>query len=177
MEELIAKRYIKALIDGSDVAEVEKLTTVFSTLADAFKEEQFVKIIENPYVANEEKSKIFLDAVKGVKSDKINNFIKLLVAKRRLSVIPAIAQEMQNNLSNMKKTYQGVVRSNMTIDKKTLKELSTGLGKKFDSKIDLVFQKDDFDGIKVDVDDLGIEINFSKSRINAQMIEHIIKAI
>ena len=33
------------------------------------------------------------------------------------------------------------------------------------------------DIIKVDVEDLGIEIDFAKSRINTQKIEHIIKAI
>ena len=32
-------------------------------------------------------------------------------------------------------------------------------------------------GIKVDVADLGVEINFSKSRINSQIVEHIVKAI
>jgi F-type H+-transporting ATPase subunit delta len=58
-----------------------------------------------------------------------------------------------------------------------MQELSDGLSKKFDSKISLSYVKDDFNGIKVDVQDLGIEINFSKSRINSQMIEHIVKAI
>ena len=32
-------------------------------------------------------------------------------------------------------------------------------------------------GIKVEVEDLGIEINFSKSRLNMQLVEHILKAI
>jgi F-type H+-transporting ATPase subunit delta len=37
--------------------------------------------------------------------------------------------------------------------------------------------KNDFNGIKVAVEGLGIEINFSKDRIDSQIIEHIIKAI
>ena len=60
---------------------------------------------------------------------------------------------------------------------KVLKELGDGLGKKFDSKITLSYIKSNFDGIRVDVEDLGIEISFSKSRINKQIVEHILKAI
>ena len=58
-----------------------------------------------------------------------------------------------------------------------MQELSSGLSKKFDSTISLSYVKTDFDGIKVDVVDLGIEIDFSKTRINSQIIEHIVKAI
>ena len=58
-----------------------------------------------------------------------------------------------------------------------MQELSSSLSKKFDLNISLEFVENDFNGIKVDVEDLGVEINFSKSRINSQMIEHIIKAI
>jgi len=38
-------------------------------------------------------------------------------------------------------------------------------------------QKYDFDGIKVDVDGLGVEISFSRSRISDQIVDHILKAI
>ena len=60
---------------------------------------------------------------------------------------------------------------------KLIEDLSAGLSKKFDSKISLHAVKNDFNGIKVDVEGLGIEINFSKDRIDSQIIEHIIKAI
>ena len=58
-----------------------------------------------------------------------------------------------------------------------ISDLSSGLSKKFDSTISLNFVKNDFNGIKVTVEGLGIEINFSKDRIDNQIIQHIIKAI
>jgi F-type H+-transporting ATPase subunit delta len=177
MEELIAKKYIKAITNGLDVSTIASLTTVFSTLAESFKDKKFISVIENPYVNSEDKQAILLDSVKSVKSKEVNNFIKLIVEKKRINIIPAIAQEMRKNLAKATKTYQGIVYSDMKIDKTTVNKLSAGLSKKFGSNINLVFQQEDFDGIKVDVEDLGIEINFSKSRINTQMIEHIIKAI
>jgi F-type H+-transporting ATPase subunit delta len=100
-----------------------------------------------------------------------------LVEKNRIGIIPAIAEGMRKDLIATTKTYTGLVYSDSDIDEKVLQGLSAGLSKKFDSKISLEFVKNDFNGIKVDVEDLGIEIDFSKSRINTQIIEHIIKAI
>ena len=35
----------------------------------------------------------------------------------------------------------------------------------------------DYDGIKVDIDGLGVEISFSKDRLKSQLIDHILKAV
>jgi len=177
MEELIAKRYIKAIVDGASVSDIENIAAVFSTLAVSFKDEKFINIIDNPNVSISDKSSILLDGVKSANSERINNFIKLIVENKRINIIPAIAEGMRKGLADATKTYEGTVYSDSDIDAKVISELSDGLSKKFDSKITLVYVKNDFNGIKVDVDDLGIEINFSKTRINNQMIEHIIKAI
>lgn len=177
MENIIAKRYIKALKEGADIAQMENMTMIFSTLSESFKDKKFVQIIDSPNVSFSDKSTILLQAVESAKSEKINNFIKLLVENKRINIIPAIAEALRKDVALSTKTYEGIVYSNNDIDTKTVQELSSGLSKKFDSKISLVFIKNNFDGIKVNVEDLGIEINFSKTRINNQIIEHIIKAI
>ncbi len=177
MEELIAKKYIRALNDGSSTELVQYTSGIFTALADSFKDKKFLQIIENPNVSSSVKSDILLEAVKSAESSKINNFIKLLVEKKRINVIPAIAQELKKEIARSTKTYTGIVYSDTKILIKTIRELSSGLSKKFDLNISLKYVKSDFNGIKVDVEDLGIEINFSKQRISNQMIEHIIKAI
>jgi len=174
MEELIAKRYIKAIKSGSNM---EDMAVVFSTLAESFKDDKFIQIIDNPNVSSKDKSEILLEAVSSANSNEINNLIKLLVENKRINIIPAIAQEIKKDIANTSKIYEGVIYSDSDIDDKLIADLSSGLSKKFDSTITLVFIKNDFNGIKVDVEDLGIEINFSKTRINNQIIEHIIKAI
>jgi F-type H+-transporting ATPase subunit delta len=128
-------------------------------------------------VSKEQKLEILLAAVKPAKSEIINTLIKLLVEKNRTSIIPALAEGMRKDMADTNKTYSGVVYSDSDIDAKVIQDLTSGLSKKFDSNISLDFIKDDFNGIKVDVEDLGIEINFSKTRINNQIIEHIVKAI
>jgi len=177
MEELIAKKYIKALKVESDLEYIQGARDVFAVLSDSFKEEKFVSIVSNPNVSSEDKSSLLLEAVKPAKSEKLNNFIKLLVEHKRINIIPAIAKELDKDIAISTKTFIGKVFSDSEIDKKTIKSLSEGLSKKFDSSISLEFIKNDFNGIKVEVEGLGIEINFSKDRIDSQIIEHIIKAI
>ena len=177
MEELIAKRYIKALKTSSDVESMSNITTVFSALAESFKDAKFIQVINNPNVQPAQKQEILLESVKSAKSNQIDNLIKLLVENKRINIIPAIAVELIKDVANSTKTYDGVISSNSDIDAKVVAELSGGLSKKFDSNITLTSIKNDFNGIKVEVEGLGIEINFSKDRIDSQLIEHIIKAI
>jgi len=177
MEELIAKRYIKAIKSSSDVESMQNMTIVFAALAESFSDEKFIQIMNNPDVSADKKSEILLAAVKSADSKEVDNLIKLLAEHNRINIIPAIAEVMRKDVAATSKNYSGVIYSDSDIDSKVLDDLSAGLGKKFDSKISLEFIKNDFNGIKVDVADLGVEINFSKSRINSQMIEHIIKAI
>ncbi|MBD3796202.1 MAG: F0F1 ATP synthase subunit delta [Campylobacterales bacterium] len=177
MEELIAKRYVKALKEVTDVTSMEAISGVFSVLADSFKDKSFVNVIANPNVALEEKSNILLEAVKPAGSEQLNNFVKLLVQNKRVQVIPAISVELKKDLANTTRTYQGTVYSDSELDGQVINGLSSGLSKKFDATISLDFVKTDFNGIKVSVDGLGVEINFSKDRIDHQIIQHIIKAI
>ena len=177
MEELIAKKYIKALNSGANTAAIQGMSEVFSALSESFKDDKFIQIIDNPNISANDKSEILLEAVKSANSSQVNNLIKLLVENKRINIIPAIAEELRKDLAASTKTYAGIVYSDSEIDAKTMQELSDGLSKKFDLTISLGYVKNDFNGIKVDVEDLGIEINFSKTRINSQMIEHIVKAI
>ncbi len=177
MEELIAKRYVKALKESLDAKAIAIVDDIFKELAVSFDNEKFLHVFESRDVSNSQKEAILLDGVKSAKSDKVNNFIKLLVENGRINIIPAISRELTKEISRMNKNYSGKVYSDSDIDAKTLKGISKGLSKKMDATISLEMIKNDFDGIKVEVEDLGVEINFSKNRLNSQLVEHILKAI
>ena len=177
MQELIAKRYVKALGEATGSASLANIADVFNAIAACFEDKKFLQIMENPDVAKAEKASILLDAVKSADSEKLNNFMKLLVENGRIDIIPAMAEEMRKEIARSSKNYSGVVYSNEEIDAKTLADLSAGLGKKVDATVVLEFRKSDYNGLKVEVSDLDMEINFSKSRVNAQLVEHILKAI
>jgi F-type H+-transporting ATPase subunit delta len=177
MEELIAKRYIKAMRQSTENSEFESISEVFNGLALAFEDNKFIEIVLSPDVSTEAKRDILVNSVTKAGNSKIENFLSLLAENGRISVIPAIAKEMKKELAREKNSFVGKVFSDSDIDAKAIDGLSSGLSKKVGSNIALEFIKSDYDGVKVEVEDLGIEIDFSKNRLNSQMINHILKAI
>jgi len=101
----------------------------------------------------------------------------LLAENGRLSLIPVIAYQLAREIGRAKRTFKGRIYSNNVVDKASVDTIARDLGTKMDATISLSFVQSDFDGIRVEVDDLNVEINFSKSRLNAQLVEHILKAI
>ncbi|MDX9814571.1 MAG: F0F1 ATP synthase subunit delta [Sulfurimonas sp.] len=177
MEELIAKRYAKALTQLVDKESLTNTLEIFKNLSDMFSDKAFLNIIKNPSISKKDKESLLLESVKKANSSAIENVIKLLVEKNRVEIIPAIAEVLRKEIVHSTKNYNGYVYSDSDISQNVLNNLASGLSKKFDSNISLELIKNDFDGVKVDVDDLGVEINFSKTRIDAQLIEHVLKAI
>ena len=177
MAALVAKRYVKALLDGENAESMATLLAVFEALSSQFENEKFVDFISSPSIAASAKEEILLASVASLKSDKINNFLKLLAEKNRLELIPVIAEQLSKEMSAVNNAYNGNIFSDSDIDATTVASISAGLSKKVDANISLTFVKTDFDGIKVEVEDLGIEVNFSKERINSTLIDHILKAI
>ncbi len=177
MAALIAKRYVKALLDGENAENMAAVSAVFDALSVQFDNESFVDFISAPDVNASVKGEILLAAVEKAGSEKINNFIKLLAEKNRFELIPEIADQISKEIAVANNSFTGKIYSDTDMDAKTVEELSNGLGKKVDAKITLEFVKTDFDGIKVEVEDLGVEVNFSKERINSTLINHILKAI
>jgi len=177
MEAMIAKRYVKALVSAMDQASLANTKTLFDALAGAFKEKAFADVMNDPDVDAAAKTAMLLAAVESAKSEAINNLIRLLVEKRRISIIPAIAEELRLTLAAVEKAYVGKVYSNTAVEASTLQALGADLGKKMDATITLTYVESDYDGIKVEVEDLGVEVGLSKSRMNAQLVEHILKAI
>jgi len=107
VEELIAKRYIKALLSDSDLTFAENVTVLFESLAQSFNDEKFLNIVTNSEVAAADKTSLLLEIVKPAESDRVNNFMKLLVENKRINIIPAIAEELRKNLAHASKTYTG----------------------------------------------------------------------
>ena len=175
--ELIAKRYTKPLIDMCDQNALENLSELLNGVAESFKNEKFIQIMNSNNVKSEAKTALVLDVVAPAKSDVVNNLVKLLAENGRLPLIPALACELKREIARSKRMYQGRIYSNNVIDQASVDSIARDLGNKVGATIALEFVPAQYDGIRVEVDELNIEINFSKSRLNAQLVEHILKAI
>lgn len=176
MVDLVAKRYVKALMSGNDVSALTSIYNELKTISTAFSDQKFLVIVSSTEVTNASKIELILSFVDTC-SDTTKNLIKLLGDKKRLDIIPEIAKSLNKELSVLNNSYEGVVYTNVELSSEDMEKLNTQFANKLNVKLVLTQNVCDYDGIKVDIDGLGVEVGFSKERLKSQMIEHILKAV
>ena len=160
MKELIAKKYVNALLKSTTSDELNSILISLEVLVPAFGLEKFQNIIQSPNVSALQKQNLVLELL-DTPSQKVINLIKLLGEKDRLALLPSIKSDLDYQLAL----------------KEQLNALEKSFSKKFNATMELRSQRSDYPGIRVALDDLGVEVSFSLERLKAQMAEHILKAI
>jgi len=176
MEELIAKRYVKALLEVISSKEKSRYSEVLNSIASIFNSADIYEKITSPLISSTEKVAFILNGVAD-KDVHLINFIKILGENGRLDLIPTIAKSLNQELQKERNEYEGIVTSSNKLDDAELLNLENSLRSYTGSTIKLIQQKSNLDGIKVTVDDLGIEVNFSKQRVKEQLIDFITKSL
>jgi len=175
MEELIAKRYAKALSSVSK--DVKGISTILNVLTEAINVEEVKTALTSPLISDEKKTEMILSTLGSDADTTLVNFIKILGENKRLDLIPAIAKVLNAALQKESNEYEGVLKSSKKLGKEELSKLEASLQKYTGSTIKLTQEKTDLDGLRVSVDDLGIEVNFSKQRVKEQLIDFIKKSL
>ncbi len=176
MKDLIAKRYVKALLEGRDVESSVAIGKELAEISSAYSDDKFVAIISSSEVTDSKKVELINSLVDGC-SETTTNLIKLLGSNKRLDIIPFIDKELQTQIAVLNNIYTGVVYTNNELGSEYITSIEEKFSKKFDVNLTLTQNVCDYDGIKVDIDGLGVEISFSKERLKSQMINHILKAV
>ncbi|RXK13029.1 F0F1 ATP synthase subunit delta [Halarcobacter mediterraneus] len=176
MNDLIAKRYVKALLDGRNVDSAAAICNDLKTISSAFNEDKFLSIITSTEVKMEDKVELVLSFLNNCGND-LKNLVKLLGSKKRLEIIPDITSELESQIAKMNNSYTGIVYCNKELSTDYVSTIEKKFSEKFNVQLSLSQNVCDYDGIKVDIDSLGIEISFSKDRLKSQMIDHILKAV
>ena len=174
MEELIAKRYARALSSVSK--NIKDIAEELNVLTEAISSEEVMTALTSPIVSPEKKTEMILSAISDDDATLVN-FIKILGENRRLELIPAISKVLNADLQKESNKYKGVLKSQKKLDKEELSKLEETLKRYTGSTIKLKQEKTDLDGLRVSVDDLGIEVNFSKQRVKEQLIDFIKKSL
>lgn len=176
MNDLVAKRYVKALVDGRDIKVLTSLGKNLNEISTAFTDEKFNAIVSSPEVSDSQKVELVKSLVKKA-DESLTNLVKLLGEKRRLNLLPSIAKELDIQIAKINNKYVGVIYTNEKLSGDYVSSIEAQFSKKFDVNLSLSQNVGDYDGIKVDIDGLGVEISFSKDRLKSQMIDHILKAV
>ncbi len=176
MEELIAKRYIKALKEVMSLDELKEAEEIFEAVSALFKDEKVKDFLLSPEVSESKKAQLLIEAIKP-QNKKIENFIKVLAQKRRFSLFPTLAKELRREIALMQKRFDGCVYSDFELSPDEIAKIEEALSKRVGAQVSLRQCGKEYDGIKVEVDTIGIEVDFSRSKIKKQLIDNILKAI
>ena len=174
MEELIAKRYAQALSSVSK--NIKGVSEVLNVLTEAISSKEVMTALTSPIVSSEKKTEMVLSAISDDDTALVN-FIKILGENKRLDLIPAISKVLNADLQKESNKYKGVLKGKKKLDKEELSKLEETLKRYTGSTIKLKQEKTDLDGLRVSVEDLGIEVNFSKQRVKEQLIDFIKKSL
>jgi F-type H+-transporting ATPase subunit delta len=175
MEELIAKRYAQALSSVSK--DLPGILEVLNVLSEVISSSEIKSTLRSPIISSESKTEMILSTLGENADGSLVNFIKILGENKRLDLIPAITKVLNSDQQRVSNEYEGVLKSASSLDEATLANLEETLKKYTGSTIKLTQEKSDLEGLRVSVDDLGIEVNFSKQRVKEQLIDFIKKSL
>jgi len=176
MIDLVAKRYVKALMSERDTKSLTSIYKELKEISTAYNDDKFAVIVSSTEVENSKKVELILSFVDKC-SETTSNLVKLLGDNKRLDIIPGIVADLEGQLSIINNSYKGVIYTNEELLQDDVDSLKSQFSQKF--KVDLELTQDicDYDGVKVSIDGLGVEVGFAKSRLKSQMIDHILKAV
>ena len=176
MIDLVAKRYVKALMSDRDTKSLEIVYSELKEISMAFTDEKFLLIISSTEVESSRKVELILSFIDKC-SESTANLVKLLGDNMRLNIIPAIVNELELELSVLNNSFKGVIYTNKELEKSDVDAINSQFSQKFKVDLELTQNICDYDGVKVSIDGLGVEVGFAKSRLKSQMINHILKAV
>jgi F-type H+-transporting ATPase subunit delta len=177
MVELVAKRYAKALMDIDSGKKMDSFITALDGVASALQDSRAQEIIASPLVSSEDKVTLISEAL-GKKADPVlQALIKVMGEKGRLGLIPELASILKFEKKKESNSFVGKVESRNALDKAELKSLEEALSKHSGAAIKLEQINSDLNGVKVEVEDLGLELSFSKDRVKAALLDYIQKAL
>jgi len=178
MEELIAKRYVNALVEATSKKDRADFSKILLTLSDTVSESDISEKLASPLISNEQKTEMIVGGLGDDANVKLINFIKIIGENGRLNLLPTVAKVLKQVIQKETNKYEGVVTAATKLKAAELKELQDSLATYTGgANIKLTQEISDLEGIKVSVDDLGIEVNFSKQRVKEQLIDFITKSL
>lgn len=175
MEALIAKRYAQALTSASQ--DITTASEVLNELSVVVETKEVMRILTSPIVSIDQKTEMMVSALGNEADATLVNFIKVLGENSRLDLVPSIAKVLRSDLQAISNAYEGVLRVKKDLDEETLARLEKTLALHTGATIKLKQERSEVDDLRVSVDDLGIEVNFSKQRVKDQLIDFIQKSL
>jgi F-type H+-transporting ATPase subunit delta len=177
MSSLVAKKYVKAILDLDGIPLSEVVETL-NSLGEVIESDERVKeLLNSPLVSSSQKLSFLIEPLRDRLDKRVVNLLSLMAEKKRLNLIPEVAKLLRQEVQFNSNSFKGLVESNERVDASLIKKLEDKLSKYSGADISLEFKESNLDGVKVEVEDLGLELSFSKEAVRKALFEHIKKAL
>ena len=165
-----AKNYAEALIDLAKYNEItyDELEKDLKTALDAYNvSDDMPSVLNNPSINLEVKTDIVKSIFKGRVSDKVINFLIILVEKNRMSEFPQICRQFKMNLNEINNIQPVTVTSAIELSKEQKEQIVEKLSQKLKKTIEPSWKTDDgiIAGLMIKIYDNIIDMSV-KNRIN-----------
>jgi F0F1-type ATP synthase delta subunit len=140
--------------------ELEGIRLSLTKIAKAFEIQKLKFILVSKEVSHSEKAELLVEISEN-KDPKFANFVKQLVDKKKIEYVASMAEELRKYLAKRMGSVNGVVTANFHVSDEVKlsleKSLSHKLGKSVELQVD-AHPAHEFDGIKVVLDDISVEV-------------------
>ena len=177
MNELIAKRYARALMEITPEKELQEQLAFLRELLEVFKDKKHYEIIVSPLVSNARKFELLIAPLRDRLDQKLFRLLEVMSEKGRLELLPDLEAILAFELKKRSNRFEGTVEVDEPLEDEDVKRLENVLENYSGAEITLTQSESKGDGLKVTVVDLGLELGFSKTRLKSDLLDFIQKAL
>ena len=145
MINVIADRYAQALFEvGEETQTTSELYQELSELVKILNENNdFYSFLKSPLISCEDKKTVMQNVFKNQLSDSMNNFLKIVIDKDRMSAIENIKESYKSLLNDKNNVLEGTAITAVALSEEEIKDLEKNLSKKYNKNVTLTNVVDD----------------------------------
>ena len=139
MINVIADRYAQALFEvGEETQTTNELYQELSELVVILNENKdLYNFLKSPLIGREDKKNVMKNIFENQLSDNMNNFLKIVIDKDRMSAIENIKESYKNLLNDKNNILEGTVVTAVSLNEQEIKDLEKNLSIKYNKNVTL----------------------------------------
>ena len=139
MINVIADRYAQALFEvGEETQTTNELYQELSELVVILNENKdLYNFLKSPLIGREDKKNVMKNIFENQLSDNMNNFLKIVIDKDRMSAIENIKESYKNLLNDKNNILEGTVVTAVSLSEQEIKDLEKNLSIKYNKNVTL----------------------------------------
>ncbi len=139
MINVIADRYAQALFEvGEETQTTSELYQELKQLVDILNENKdLYNFLKSPLIGREDKKNVMKNIFENQLSKNMNNFLKIVIDKDRMSAIENIQESYKNLLNDKNNILEGTVITAVALNEKEIKDLEKNLSTKYNKNVTL----------------------------------------